>query len=291
MKTIILLLLAALPTSAQSTINIPQKHAWAGNTGWLDLRPDATRGFRFGEFSCAGWIWSPNTGWIACGDGTPANHINYQNDSNTDYGVNHYGTGFLYGLAWSPNTGWINFGWADLDPANPHRPRVDLTTGEFSGYAWGANTGWISLAGIRTNTMEIPDTDKDGISDAYEYAYTGGLATLGMNHDADSDGHSDKEEYLTMTHPVDPRSFFQVTRINPVSADGSETELSWTSAPNRRYVIEQSGDLGQTDAWHGSALDPLNFAADSGSSTTRITRGPAAARRFFRVGALVPLQP
>ncbi|MES2921693.1 MAG: hypothetical protein V4819_09105 [Verrucomicrobiota bacterium] len=290
MKTILLLLLGALPVLAQSTINSTQKYAWAGNTGWLDFRPDAARGFRFGEFSCAGWIWSPNIGWIDCGDGMPVNHINYGNDNNSDYGVNHYGTGNLYGMAWSPNTGWINFGWANLDPENPNRPRVDLTTGEFSGYAWGANTGWISLAGVKTDRMEFPDSDNDGISDAYEYAYTGGLGTLGKDADADKDGHSDKEEYLTMTNPIDSQSFFKVTAVAP-NPGGSETALTWTSAPNRRYVIEVSTDLGMGDPWHKSALDPQSFTADAGSSTTRTSYDIAAPKRFFRVGALIPLQP
>ena len=71
------------------------------------------------------------------------------------------GTGDLYGFAWSPNTGWINFGWATLDPGNPHRPRVDLVTGKFHGYAWSANSGWIALNGVTTTRMDITDTDGD----------------------------------------------------------------------------------------------------------------------------------
>ncbi|MES2477302.1 MAG: thrombospondin type 3 repeat-containing protein [Verrucomicrobiota bacterium] len=291
MKAIFLLLFVALPALAQSTINSTQKYAWAGNTGWLDFRPDTTRGFRFGEFSCAGWIWSPNIGWIDCGDGTPANHINYENNSNTDYGVNHYGTGNLYGMAWSPNTGWINFGWADLDPDNPNRPHVDLTTGQFTGYAWGANTGWISLAGVKTERMELPDTDSDGISDAYEYAYAGNLGTLGADHDQDGDGFSDKQEYLAMTNPLDSGSFFKVTKIEPVNPDGSAIDLTWTSAPNRRYRVECSTDLGVSDPWHLSPLDPAaGFTADSGASTTRTTYDSAAPNRFFRISAVIPLQ-
>ncbi len=188
-------LLAVPVARASSTIDAATHHAWSANTGWIDFRPASDQGFRFGEFSCAGWLWSPNTGWIDCGDGTPASHINYANDGNTDYGVNHYGTGDLYGMAWSPNTGWINFGWATLDPGNPHRPRVDLVTGEFAGYAWSANCGWISLAGVKTTRMEIPDTDNDGISDAFEMAYAGNLTTLGENPEKEGEGLSDLDEY------------------------------------------------------------------------------------------------
>jgi hypothetical protein len=293
------LLLAAPAARASSTVDASAHHAWSANTGWIDFRPDAGQGFRFGEFSCAGWLWSPNLGWIDCGDGSPANHINYGNDSNTDYGVNHYGTGDLYGMAWSPNTGWINFGWATVEPGNPNRPRVDLVTGEFAGYAWSANCGWISLAGVKTTHMAIADTDEDGISDAFEMAYAGDLTTLGENHDQDNDGFSDVDEYHSMTNPFDPANFFKVTKVEPVVnpssesviKDGSATALTWTSAPNRRYVIEHSTDLGVTDPWHVSPLNPAEFTADSGEFTTRTTLDTAAPKRFFRVKAVIPLQP
>jgi hypothetical protein len=285
------LLMLSLAAHASSTIDATQNHAWSANTGWVDARPDSDKGFRFGEFSCAGRLWSPNTGWIDCGDGTPANHINYGNDSSTDYGVNHYGTGDLYGMAWSPNTGWINFGWATLEPGNANRPRVDLVTGEFAGFAWSANCGWISLAGVKTTRMAIPDTDDDGISDAFEMAYAQDLETLGEDHDEDNDGFSDLDEYQSMTNPFDPASFFKVTKVEPASADGSATQLTWTSAPNRRYVIEHSTDLGVTNPWHLSPLNPAEFTADSGEFTTRTTLDTAAPRRFFRVKAVIPLQP
>jgi len=285
------LLLAAPASGTSSTTDANAHHAWSANTGWIDFRPDADKGFRFGEFSCAGWLWSPNLGWIDCGDGTPANHIYYANDSNTDYGVNHHGTGDLYGMAWSPNTGWINFGWATLDPGNASRPRVDLVTGEFTGFAWSANCGWISLAGVKTTRMEFPDTDSDGISDAYEMAYAHDLTTLGPNHDQDDDGFSDVGEYESMTNPFDPGSFFKVTKVEQASADGSATKLTWTSAPNRRYVVEHSSDLGADSKWRVSPLDPAQFTADSGEFTTRTTLGVAAPRRFFRVKSVIPLQP
>jgi hypothetical protein len=285
------LLLPPPAARASSTIDAATHHAWSANTGWIDFRPDSDQGFRFGEFSCAGWLWSPNTGWIDCGDGTPANQINYGNSDNTDFGVNHYGTGDLYGMAWSPNTGWINFGWATLDPGNANRPRVDLATGEFAGYAWSANCGWIPLAGVKTTRMAIADTDSDGISDAFEMAYAGNLTTLDKNHDQDSDGFSDMDEYHSMTNPFDPVNFFKVTKIEQASVDGSATKLTWTSAPNRRYVVEHSSDLGATNPWHVSPLNPAQFTADSGEFTTRTTLDVAAPRRFFRVKSVIPLQP
>ena len=300
MKTSLILLLAAVPFSAhaqQSTLGEGDSYAWSGNLGWIEMtpnRPNMGEGFRFGEVACAGWIWSANTGWIHCGDGTPANGIYYVNEDNADYGVNHYATGDLYGLAWSPNTGWINFGWWTLDPDNPNRPRVDLQNGNFTGYAWGANTGWINLGSglLKTDSMVIEDSDNDGISDAWERAYANNdLNVMDETTDFDKDGRSDLAEYQAMTNPLSPASFLKVTKVEPLAPGGTTTALTWTSSRTRLYRIETSTDLGITDNWEKSPLDPETFTPDDGAITTRNTQNPASEKRFFRISPVIPLQP
>lgn len=297
MKTIIFALLAVTAIHAQqSTLDEGDSYLWSGNLGWIDgthNRPNTGDGFRFGELACAGWLWSANTGWIHCGDGTPANGIYYLNEDGTDYGVNHYATGDLYGLAWSANTGWINFGWWTLDPENPGRPRVDLQSGNFSGYVWGANTGWINLGTglLKTDSMVIEDSDGDGISDAWEIAYTGNLTTMNATSNQDGDGFSDLAEYLSMTNPLDPNSFLKVVQVNPLTPGGTTTALTWTSTRTRLYRIETSTDLGIADSWAVSPLDPQTFTADDAPTTTRNTQNPAADKRFFRIKPVIPLQP
>lgn len=300
MKTIILTLLAATAAAhaQQSTLSDGNSHAWSANLGWIDMkpeRPSAGDGFRFGEVSCAGYLWSANTGWIHCGNGAPANGIYYLNEDSTDYGVNHYATGDLYGLAWSANTGWINFGWWTLDPDNPNRPRVDLQSGNFSGYVWGANTGWINLGTgiLKTDSMIIVDTDNDGISDAWEKAYNNGdLTAMDETTDFDKDGVSDLDEYIALTNPLSPGSFLRVTHLAKAAPfDGTATALTWTSNRARLYVIEGSNDLGQSQPWAVSNLDPQTFTADDGAETTRTSEHAATDKRFFRVKPVIPLQP
>jgi hypothetical protein len=298
MKAIIIFLLAGVTAHAQqSTLGEGDSYLWSANLGWIEgtpNRPSAGDGFRFGEVACAGYLWSANTGWIHCGDGTPADNISYANTDNTDYGVNHYATGELYGLAWSANTGWINFGWWTLDPNNPNRPRVDLQTGNFTGYVWGANTGWINLGTgiLKTDSMIVEDSDNDGISDPWERAYNdNNLTVMDETTDFDNDGFSDLAEYLAMTNPLSTASFFKVTQVNPLTPSGTTTALTWTSSRTRLYRIETSVDLGQTDNWEKSPLDPATFTPDEGATTTRNTQNPAADKRFFRVQSIIPLQP
>jgi len=301
MKATLFILLAAASTALhaqQSTLGEGDSYLWSGNLGWIEgthNRPSSGDGFRFGEFACAGYLWSANTGWIHCGDGTPADGIQYANNSNTDYGVNHVGTGELSGLAWSPNTGWINFGWWTLEPTNPNRPRVDLLTGNFSGYVWGANTGWINLGTgiLKTDSMIIVDSDNDGISDAWEIAYNDGdLDVMDETTDFDNDGVSDLAENLALTNPKSASSFLRVTNVEKVAPhDGTATALTWTSTRARLYVIEGSNDLGQTLPWVISPSDPLLFTPDDGSTTTRTSIHAATDQRFFRIKPVIPLQP
>jgi hypothetical protein len=276
-------------THAASTISPTNHYAWGGNGGWIDFRPErpnAGDGFKFGEFSCAGWIWSPNIGWINCGNGSPVDGISYANTESSDFGVNHYGTGDLYGLAWAPNVGWINFGWATLDPTNTFRPRVNLVTGEFSGYAWSANCGWINLGSgqLKTDRMEITDSDGDGISDPFEIAYTGSLTNMTASSDTDHDGVSDKEEYIALTNPLGPNKVLRITRISKLPGVNS-VELEWPSSPARVYDIEARLHIADTNWLY---LDTV-FGAPGASTVQAIDMGPPNA--FFRIGSKIPLQP
>lgn len=300
MKTILFSLLAATAAAhAQpSTLGEGDSYLWSANLGWIEgtpNRPSTGDGFRFGEVTCSGYLWSANTGWIDCGDGSPADGISYANTNNTDYGVNHYATGELYGLAWSASTGWINFGWWTDTPDDPNRPRVDLITGVFTGYVWGANTGWINLGTgiLKTDSMIVTDSDNDGISDPWEIAYNNGdLTVMNETTDSDKDGISDLNEYIALSNPLDPGSFLKITSVAKAAPfNGTATGLTWTSSRARLYKIEGSNDLGQALPWAVSPSDPSLFYPDNGSETTRTSQHAATHKRFFRVKPVIPLQP
>ena len=123
------------------------------------------------------------------GNGAPTNHIQYSNTSATDFGINYSidpmlpGKAILRGYAYGANIGWINF-------ESTGNPRLRFSDGRLEGYAYSANCGWINLGdgsfAVQTDTIAPGiDTDGDGMADAFEFQYFGGLA---MNGTADSDG-------------------------------------------------------------------------------------------------------
>jgi len=264
-KLALLLTLAALPFTARaaSTINATNAYAWGANIGWTNWLPSPADGVVIGEFICSGYIYGANVGWINVGNGNPVNHIQYQNNSATDYGLN-------YGV----------------DPTQPGFAIL-------RGYAYSANCGWINLndalGKVQTNSVAMGvDSDGNGIADAWEYLYFGGLlGAAGANADPDHDGLTNLQEYLDGTSPIISTDRLRITAFATNSA-GTSSPITWTSTTARLYVIETKPDLLQV-TWD---LDPTfgtPFAPDAGTLTMRNPTAATATKRFYRVRSIRPL--
>ncbi len=162
-------------------------------------------GVSIGEYICSGYVYGANVGWINMGNGAPTNHIQYSNASATDFGINYSidpmlpGKAILRGYAYGANIGWINF-------ESTGNPRLRFSDGRLEGYAYSANCGWINLGdgsfAVQTDTIAPGiDTDSDGMADAFEFLYLGGLGAL-PNLDSDGDGMTNVQEYLEGTNPT-----------------------------------------------------------------------------------------
>lgn len=282
--TLLPLISTSSPAVAQqSTLGEGGSFAWAATVGWMELipqRPAPGDGVIVTDTHLRGYGWSDSTGWLNFGAGTPANGVRYGNTDGADSGVNHDGAGNLSGLAWSANLGWINFRWTTATDAS--RPRFDICTGHFSGYAWSPNAGWITLGTglLSTDTIMIPDSDEDGISDSWELDHAGDLALMNSSTDADSDGQSDKQEFIADTDPFNAAE--NLTVLSFISGVNS-SQITWTSRPSRLYRIGQSTGL---VVWSTGA----GIAPDAGTRTSRTVRHEASSRGFFRVDAVLPLQ-
>jgi hypothetical protein len=287
MKTLVFIILGlslAITVRASSTINGVNRYAYGGNVGWIDWRgDDGTNGAVIGEFVCSGYLYGANIGWIHLGSGSPTNGFAYSNLSTNDSGVNHDGAGNLSGYAYGANIGWLKF---EAQGA----PKVDLRTGNLSGYVYGANIGWISLSNafafVQTDSLDTgPDTDGDGIPDAWEYLHAGDLPTMDATTDNDGDGRKDADEYVADTDPFDASSLLRITALG-INSGGSTSTVTWTSRPTRLYQVQSAADL-VAGSWATNAPPGL-VSPDVGATTTRDVPDTIVTQRFFRVQALVP---
>jgi len=270
--------------AAQSTISASAKQAYAANAGWIDWRTSAADGVVVTQTCLSGKAYAANFGWINLGNGAPTNGHSYSNTSAGDFGVNLADSGALTGYAYGANVGWIVF------EQTQGQPRLDFLTGDFSGYAYSANLGWIALATpvstLATTSVAAPDSDGDGIADAYEMLHCGTLSVMNATSNLDGDPASDLQEYLSNTDPNDPNSYLRITHqayTNPPD----QVTLTFTTSGNRLYSIEHDTDL--AGPWTDSGLG--RFAPDAGATTLRTIPFTAGNHRFFRVPAHLPLQP
>jgi len=282
----VLLLLAGFIAAAQAatTVNPVHRYGYGANVGWMDWRGDMTSGVVIGEYVCSGYIYAANIGWIHLGSGAPANGIQYQNNSATDYGVNHDGLGNLRGYAYGANVGWVNF---ETNGA----PRVNLITGGLSGLIYSANCGWISLSNafafVQTDTIAAGvDSDSDAIADAWELSHTNSLTAFTAASDADGDGATDQNEYLADTNPTDAADRLVITYYL-TTPDGTLATLTWKSRPTRYYYLQKNLDSA-TSLWFDSGL---GLITPDGPFTLRTFGDTGAPMRYYRVRAVKPLTP
>ncbi len=289
-KTFLPALLAALGLHASglvhaSTIDSVHKNAYGANIGWMDWSGgtgETASGVVIGAYVCSGYIYAANAGWINLGSGSPANGIQYQNNSAADFGVNQDGLGNLRGYAYGANIGWVNF-------ESNGAPAINMSTGQMSGYVWSANCGWISLSNavayVQTDTISPGLLDTNGLPIAWEMTYFGKTG-IDPKADPDGDGVSNYEEYLAGTNPTNGSDYLHITHYGTMPG-GTNATLIWASVPTRFYYIQETLNLSPA----GWTDNSLGLITSGGTSTTGSFTDTNAAHRFYRIQAARPLTP
>jgi hypothetical protein len=275
------LFLAVWPSvRAGTSIDATNRYAYAGNLGWINWVADTNNGAVIGEYVCSGNLYSENTGWINLGSGSPANKIQYQNNSGTDYGVNQDGLGNLTGDAWSANIGWVVF------EQTYGQPKVNLYNGQLSGSIWSANCGWISLSNawayVQADSIQQGALAPNGLPVAW-LLQNFGTTNVNAGADPTGKGYPIQQDYLTGTDPNNFNSVFRITYFsrNPATLN---TTLDWNSVSTHFYAIQTNSALAP-----GVWADRVAFPYLGASSGAWYDSTPT--NNFYRLRVFRPLMP
>lgn len=271
---------AVLTTSAQSNFDPAHAIISVESIGALHWSPTPQDGAVINQYYAAGYIYGGNIGWISLG-AIPLDKFRYSNNSATDFGVNVTPAGELRGFAYGANVGWINF-------ETVGNPRVDWATGRLTGRAWSANLGWIDLESgsqyLQLDSLPAPpDSDGDGLPDAWEMFHASNLTSFSATTDRDSDRQSDLGEFLAGTNPTDPEDFLWV-EVEVVS-NPRNSVLQWPTKPNYIYYVDQRASFQVSAPWSAAVAQPV---IGNGSPAT-VTIPSATNASFYRVRAYPPL--
>ena len=124
-----------------------------------------------------------------------------------------------------------------------------------------------------------PDTDGDGIPDAWEDLYGIGSAVSNQTADADGDGFSNWKEYVWDTVPTDSNQYFRIS----ITGSG----VGFPSSSNRYYTLQFRTNL-LSGSWQDVADQIVvkgNGATNALDHTRRTTNG------FYRVNVQVEANP
>ena len=139
-----------------------------------------------------------------------------------------------------------------------------------------AGEGLTGVSEPFTLSTPPPDTDGDGLPDAWESANGLNPAVADASADADGDGLTNRAEFFAGTAPRDATSVLRVTGVEP-RPDGAT--LTWHARPGVLYRLAGSQDLA---TW--TPQGPAQLSPTAGPLTVDVPAAP----RFWRVET-VPL--
>lgn len=132
---------------------------------------------------------------------------------------------------------------------------ITETTATLHGTVTNAR-GTVSSTDATFNTTPLPDSDTDGLLDAWELTHFGNLTHDG-NDDPDGDGEDNAFEQLAGTVPSDanslltlapaaPAGTFTISHVRPrirYTLEASDNATAWTPLQSATFAAEGSGQI------------------------------------------------
>ncbi len=130
---------------------------------------------------------------------------------------------------------------------------------------------------IVTLDLENDDSDNDQLPDWWEQRYFSGINVAGGDTDTDGDGATDRQEYVSRTHPNDSLSAFRMRSATRVST--RNIAVRWSSIAGQVFALERSTNL--LAGFNEVVRDNVNATPPQNAVTD--TNAPNPGPYFYRV--------
>lgn len=142
------------------------------------------------------------------------------------------------------------------------------------------------ITGGRLNLRRIIDSDSNTLPDWWEKQYFNQYTGASTTADADGDGMSNRDEFLSSTSPVNLLSVLKTTSVTRSPLTGNFT-IQWQSVPGKTYRITYNTSL--AGAWQTDLPGSLVTTPTGETLSTYIdTTAGLAGKRFYRVETVSP---
>jgi uncharacterized lipoprotein NlpE involved in copper resistance len=129
------------------------------------------------------------------------------------------------------------------------------------------------------------DRDRDQLPDTWELMYLSSVTNTagGPTEDWDSDGMSDRSEYISGTSPVDSLDYLAIRSAGQTAASDG-VSVSWNSVTARLYTVTIATNL------YSVFTDALDFVdvEGTGGIMTYTNRSGLDGSRFYRIKVRMP---
>lgn len=131
----------------------------------------------------------------------------------------------------------------------------------------------------RSAVYVVADSDNDGMADAFEVSFFGGLGRNGFG-DFDNDGLNDLAEFFAGTVPTNGTSLLRMESVltNTVVL----TTVSWQSVSGKTYRVQYKNSLADP-GWNDL---PGDVTASSATATKTDTTKAGQPQRYYRAQVL-----
>ena len=150
------------------------------------------------------------------------------------------------------------------------------------GVSDASGSGEVVEAQFKVTVYEQDDLDFDSMDDNWEVTYFGSAGAVDGSGNADGDAHTDLEEFIVGTSPIDGTSYFIPTVGNLVS--DTSVDVSFNGIAGRTYILQTRASLTSGSWTTAEILGPLG--ADGAQTITHTIT--TEEKLFLRVRAVYP---